>query len=278
MEKSELMQLSNLLNKVEKESRGYGNYNPDAGNLRGGMLNYNPDAGNFRGGDDGILRIGGKVAADWAQDKQASVNLATYRVKIFFTPVAAVPAPVNIQMFATAYNTGTFAGGNLVFTNAGGDTATIQGRSTITSFQALSDIVNTEPMGIEFLRIRPKSESQLENPIVCLNKSQYSSQSTNEISPDDYISPDQFQLLRADVPLGFSVGKRKGIQWTVDTDQTGTGIGMVMFISGSLDPDMALKNKPALRQYGATTSFFTPSAPVGAIDAMIAQKALGLGK
>lgn len=272
----QIRQLGNLLDSVEKESKGFHNYkgsnsfmnfNPDAGN-------WNPDAGNVRG-DEGILRIGGEVAAKWAQDKQASVNLATYRVSIFYTPVAAIPLPVDIMLFATAYNTGVFApNGDLVFTNAGGDTATIHGKSSVTTFKALSDIVQTEPMGIEFLRIRPKSDSQLENPIKAINNSQFSSGSFNEISPDDYINPDQYQLLRVDVPLGYSVGKRKGLTWSVDQDQTGTGIGMVMFISGTLDPDMTLKNKPAVRNYGATNSFFTPTAPVGAIDNLITQKAL----
>lgn len=275
MDARERQQLSMLLNKVEKASRSYGNFNPDANNYGGrGILNYNPDAGNY-GGDDGILRIGGPVAADWAQDKQASTNLATYRVKIFYTPVNDRPAPVNIRLFASAYPIGgVFSGGNQVFTNTGGDTATIVGRGRTTNWESMFNISAHENMCIEFLRIRPKSESQLENPIVPLHNSQFNSASNNEISPDDYITPNQYQLLRADVPLGYNVGLKKGFDWTVDEDQTGTGIGMVMFISSVLDKDMALKNKPMIRQFGESTAFFTPNAPVGAIENLIAQKKL----
>lgn len=272
----ERQQLSALLDKVERASRGYGNYNPNA-NYGGdkGILNYNPNAGKYRS-EDGILRIGGAVAADWAQDKQASVNLATYRIKAFYTPVALIPLPVDIRFFGGAYalTTSAFVAGNQVFTNAGGDTVTIVGRSRVTNWQQMVNINEHENMCIEFLRIRPKSESQLENPIVPFHNSQFSSSSTNEISPDDYITPNQYQLLRADVPLGYNVGLKKGFDWTVDPDQTGTGMGMVMFMSAVIDKDMALKNQPMIQQFGNSTAFFTPTAPVGAIDNLIAQKML----
>ncbi|MES3019373.1 MAG: hypothetical protein V4721_16420, partial [Bacteroidota bacterium] len=156
----ERQQLGIILDQLEQQSQRYGNYNPDAGNFQNrsrGILNYNPDAGNY-GGDEGILRIGGQQAANWAQDKQASTNLATYRVKIFYTPVAVAPLPVDIRLFASAYPIGgVFSGGNQVFTNAGGDTATIVGRGRTTNWESMFNISGHENMCIEFLRIRPKS-------------------------------------------------------------------------------------------------------------------------
>lgn len=274
MTPQEQANLAFLMAALQNESMNYNNYNADAGNYNSGkkgILNYNSDQGNYQ--RDGILNIGGPTAAAWATNKIASANLSTYRVRIIYTPVAVVPAPVNIIMFASAYNTGTFVGGNLVFTNAGGDTATIQGMGS-TTFQGMMNISETEPFHIEFLRIRPKSESQLENAIQAFENSQYSSGSFNEVTPDDYIAPVQFQLLRSDTPLGYTVGKRRGLKWTIDTDQTGKGIGMVMFVSASLDPSKMIANETPVRKFGPTTPFFTPQAPSGALDQMIAQKAL----
>lgn len=276
MTPQEQASLAFLMTALQNQSMNFGTFN----NGNKGIMNYNADMGNYNADmgnyNDGILNIGGPEAAAWAQNKMASSNLSTYRVRIVYTPVAIVPAPVSITMFASAYNTGTFVAGNLVFTNAGGDTATISGLGS-TTFQGMMNISETEPFRIEFLRIRPKSESQLENPIRAFENSQYSSGSFNEVSPDDYITPNQFQLLRSDTPLGYIVGKRRGLTWTIDTDQTGKGVGMVMFVSSSLDPVKPLENKPLVRKFGPTTPFFTSQAPAGALENLIAQKALMTG-
>lgn len=271
MSNEEKQNLALMLSMIEGGSNEFKNFMKSK-NYDADQRNFDADIQNYM--RDGVLNFNGVGAPNWTKDKQASANLTTYKVRIFYTPVAAVPAPVQVTFFASAFNPGVFAAnGDLVFTNAGGDTATIQGLTGTGSFRSIMTILANEPFGIAFLRMLPQTSAQLFNPLIPFENTQWGGGSFNEITPDDYVNPDQQQLLRVDVPLNFVANQKRGLRWTINTTETiaGGGIGATFFVGETLNPTDALHNKPIVRNLGTTQPFFT-DVPAGQIRNLIMQK------
>lgn len=209
-----------------------------------------------------------KALGAWLDSQVSSGAMTTYKMRTFYTAGVGVPASVDVTYFAEAFNTGTFSSGDLVFTNAGGDTATIRGvtKNLISGTVTMENfmfLTQTEPFTLGFIRMRAKSATQLENAMDIIDGTQFGGAKGNSITPDDYINPDQYQFLRVDVPFNIGISKKKGFKWTIDEDQTGTGVSFTLFIPTTLDPEKALKGESQVRVLngGNIPPFSNPNMP-----------------
>ncbi len=254
-------------------------------------LGYDADAMNF-GGQSAMGANGNpswmagapdamdqKQLAAWLNKNVASGAMTTYKLKIFWTAgVGMSPGPVDIILFDMTFNPGTFDGsGNLVFTNTNGDTATVVGLTerspgVFTTMKQLFSMTETEPFKIGFVRLRPKSVSQLDNAFSIVKESQYGASGTNSMAPDDYVDPYQFQLLRVDVPMNCDASKKNGFAWRINEDQTGNGISMTLFVPLTIDNTKPLSGQDPVRQLngGMNPQFYMPSHPSGQFQSLAA--------
>jgi hypothetical protein len=293
------MKIIDLNEKMQSGAMDWKNFSPNAS-----ALGYDADMMNFvnymgplakhYGYDADIRNFGGQTAlgangspswmagapaamdqkalAAWLNQNVASGAMTTYKLKIYWTAgMGGSPGPVPIVLFDTTFNPGTFdAEGNLVFTNANGDTATVVGLTerspgVYTTMKQLFSLTETEPFTIGFVRLRPKSVSQLDNAFSIVKESQFGASGTNSMAPDDYVDPYQFQLLRVDVPMNCHASKKHGFAWTINEDQTGNGISMTLFVPMTIDPTKQLSGLDPVRQLnsGVNPQFYMPSAPSG---------------
>lgn len=238
-------------------------------------MNYNADAMNYSDSNQNMWN-NPYAANNWVKQQLSSSNLTTYKARVFYTPGPGPTFnPVTVTFFRGNFNSGTFnTRGDLVFTNTGGDTATIMGLTT--PMETLMSITETEPWTLAFIRMNPKSVTQLDNPIQITENTQWNSGKFNEINPDIYLSPDQYQTLRVDVPFNMPIDRKNGFTWDIDVDQTGTGTGLAMFVSNTLSPTKAIQNQPMVRSLGTMTPnrFYQPSAPAGQIRDAIGMRDL----
>ncbi len=250
------------------------NFNADAMNFNADAMNYN-GMSSF-GMDNNTLYTNSIAGSQWVKQEIASASLTTFKIRIVYTPVAGSPEPVQVTLFRSSFDTaGTFNGaGNLVYTNAGGDTATVIGLTV--PMKTLLGLTETEPFRLSFIRMKPRSITQLDNPIEVTENTQWNSSKTNEINPDIYEDPYQQQALVVDVPFNIIINQKVGFTWSIDPDQTSPGLGMALFIAQTLEPTKALQNQPIVRNLGngQNANFFVPSAPAYALQNAIATKTI----
>jgi len=239
-----------------------------------GFRNYDSDFKNFN--NDYGMPPGMTFAqrSAWLNDQVSSGAMTTSRIRLSYTAVAGSPQDVDISLFASVFTVNANAGvfnpdGDLVFTNAGGDFVTItcqtingSGNQRVTMRQ-LYDMTLTQPFVIGFCRLDVKTQAQFGNPMGIILQGQFGGYSGNSIVPADFIDPYQYQLLRVDVPMNINASNQEGFSWTVDQDQTGTGIGMTLFIPQTLNPNKQLRGKNPVRMLndGVIPNFQMPSGP-----------------
>lgn len=239
-------------------------------------MGYDADARNWRNYDDPFQIASSMTPEQLRAYLSSQVNsgaMTTFRMRVYYTagPGPGAPEPVDITFFDSTFQVGGVFDihGNLVFTNTNGDTATIEGLTTNgpngrrVTIQQLYNTIETEPAVIGFIRLKVKTTAQFDYSMGIIKDGQYGGYGGNSITPDDYVDPDQFQLLRVDVPMNVKASKRDGFSWTIDEDQTGTGIGMTLFIPKTLDPGKQLDGKDPVRNLnmGVDPAFYTPMAP-----------------
>lgn len=299
------MEIKDMINQMAAGSMNWKNFSPNNSalgydadiqnflNFMGynGMsaLGYDADIQNYGGnsalGANGNTSYGAPNAQDqkalgaWLNQQVNSGSMTTYKMKAFWTAGGGgTPAPVPVVFFDTTFNGGTFDGsGNLVFTNSNGDTATIVGLTerspgVFTTMKQLFSLTETEPFKIGFIRLRPKSVSQLDNAFSIVKESQYGASGTNSMAPDDYVDPYQYQLLRVDVPMNCDASKKHGFGWTINEDQTGNGVSMTLFVPMTVDNTKPLSGQSSIRQLnsGVNPQFYMPAGPSGAMQSQLA--------
>lgn len=285
--------MEDWINNLKRDSMGWNNY--------GGQHNFDADLMNFMNymGMDGLSALGfrgfdadirgyfgysgnnsafgfnmptqdimedKKKLTNWIDAQVAAQTMTTYKFRIFYTPGGGGSHDsVDITLFIQAYNNGSFVNGDLVFTNSLGDTATIRGLtknllSTVT-MQSFMLQLQTQPAILGFMRILAKSGGQLAQPFSVLHATQYGGSTGNNITPNDYIDPDQYQFLRVDVPFNIPISLQHGLQWTIDQDQTGTGVDVTMFMPVTHNPIKSLHGQNPTRTLndGVVPPFFTPT-------------------
>ncbi len=155
----------------------------------------------------------------------------------------------DITLFQSYFNTGTFVAGDLVFVN-GANTVTVHG--TTSTMQALMSQNTNSPFRINFVRMLPTTAAQLAEQMYFQKNSVFGGFQYNNLSPNTYIDPNQYQPLRVDVPTNFIVDSQKGIKWKI---LNGESILVTLFIDQVLDPTKELQGRDSvrnLRQDGIT--------------------------
>lgn len=211
------------------------------------------------------------------QQQVASGALTTFSMRAVYIPgPGPINNPVDVTFFRMNFNNGVFNPlGQLVFTNTTGDTVVVTGLTE--RLDILFDIAKTEPFRIAYQRVTPKTQTQFDFSMDVLHNTQWKSGYFNTIEPRVYKDPYQFDQLEIDIPMNMLASRKDGWTWRIDTDQTGNGVSIVLFVSQTLDPSKALQGKPDVRNLngGNINNFFTPSAPAAQLQQAIMTKELG---
>lgn len=192
------------------------------------------------------MDYGAQVAAQQFDQR----GLSTYNFRIFYTDVSGTGTPVTVTLFRSYFNPGTFVGDDLVFTNSLGDTATVNG---VTSpFRTFQQRAETQPLRIAFTREKPVSDAQFDNAITFLHSSVYGGNRDNNVVPETFITPEQFQLLRVDIPMNFDVDGERGWQLNINATETlvAGGTRFTLFVNKIVDPTRELKGKSPVANLG----------------------------
>lgn len=99
--------------------------------------------------------------------------------------------------------------GNLVYTDAAGDTCTISCKQI--PYRSLVKYSERGSFKINKMRIKFSSSAQINNDIAWREKTFLGSTRSNSISVASYFRPDQFQSLLVDIPLGVRIDAEKGL-------------------------------------------------------------------
>lgn len=248
-------ELRNLANILESESKDLKNFNNNDS-----VLNFDSDFsfnaeyqeyGHAYTGRNGIVARG----------------QTTYDLIISHDNAVAVSVP--IQLFESYFNTGTFVGNNLTFTS-GGATVTIQGMTA--PFKALMNRSQTQPFRINFMRMLPQAASQLSQGVTFKTNSVWGASKQNNLTPNTYIDPNQYQLLRVDVPANFIVDGERGIEFSVNA---GEEIAVTLFIDQILDQTKSLQGENPVRNLGHAGITAQPPRPVSIRNVISSPRPMG---
>lgn len=239
-------EIQRLLRNIEAEvsnSRNYKSFDSSMGYdqdfVDDGMLNF--DSSMQFDPEDSVLGFKGK---------RKELGLSTYAINILYVDNFASGTPVSVELFGTDFNTGTIVGQTLVFTNPAGEQAIVSGRRV--SFVALQNRLRYSPFRIRYARIKPQDADQFDNPWVYRTDSVWGGLQENDQTPEEYLTPEQFQLLRVDMPMGYSVDSEHRIIFDVNATEIGNGMNVTFWIDKVEDPISKLKGKPALKQMGGS--------------------------
>lgn len=185
-----------------------------------------------------------KSLLDYDDSSEKVIGLSTYNVALVYTPGIGVPAPVTVELFGTNFNNGTIVGNTLVFTNAGGDTVTVTGiTSPITAFQ---DRLRSAPFKVKYVRQTVVNAAQFREQMILRSDSVYGSGKFNTLDPEEFITPEQFQLLRVDVPLNTSFDSERRFIMNVGPTEVAPGTKLTFWVNGLEAPIRKLNGRPSV--------------------------------
>jgi hypothetical protein len=118
------------------------------------------------------------------------------------------------------------AAGELVFNDDTGFT-TVVSCSTV-AYRALLKATMGGSFRIDNMRMTFSSAAQINNAITWRDRTVLGGTKENNINPDQYFRPDQFQSLRVDVPVGLSIDRQKGLFFPILGNNT---VNITMFVS-----------------------------------------------
>lgn len=233
-----------LLKLIENEvaGRGYRGYDASMGyDITDDELLYDAGMAQFDPNWDSALGF---------NDRQSkAMGLSTYAIRVLYVDNSGLGNPVEVELFGTDFNTGIPLGQTLVFTNADGDNAIVSGRRV--SFIAMQNRLRYSPFRIRYARIKPQDTDQFDNPWIYRFDSVWGGLKENDQTPEEYLTPEQFQLNRVDLPMGYSVDSEHRIIFDVNpTEAVGTGLNITFWIDKVEDPIQKLKGQPALKNMG----------------------------
>jgi hypothetical protein len=116
--------------------------------------------------------------------------------------------------------------GDMVFTNPAADKTTIA--CTTVPYRALLEATMNGSFRIDTIRATFSSSNQIAQSIIHRDRTILGGTRENNINPNDYFRPDQFQSLRVDIPVGLSIDRQKGLFFPVLAGET---INMTVFVS-----------------------------------------------
>lgn len=151
-------------------------------------------------------------------------------------PVEPAPAGAALNLYGYLRNISSETGnsatcgfeenGDLVFTNAAGDKTTIS--CTTVPYRALLEATMNGSFRIDTIRATYTSSNQIAQSIIHRDRTILGGTRENNINPNDYFRPDQFQSLRVDIPVGLSIDRQKGLFFPVLAENS---INMTVFVS-----------------------------------------------
>lgn len=228
-EEKEIMR--QIANNIESKSMGYHNFDS--------TMNY-----------DSALDMDGQSVLDmdygsrYMNHKQIEPRgQSTYELTIFYTDNFGSGTPVNITLFQPYFNTGTFVGDDLVFTNVAGETATIQGDTEI--YRAIHNRSETQPFRVSFARMDVVAAAQFAQRWSFSMRGVFGGEKRNNLTPRTFLTPEQFQLLRVDIPTNWNVNGERGISFDVNATEViaNGGIRMTLFVDKIMDPMRKMQGK-----------------------------------
>lgn len=243
MTEQQIYEMRQAVNALEMGSMNYHNYDTSQDyDEDASALGYDSSLGYD---DDTYLNAMGRYQPRKTMEPKGQI---TYDLQInYLDGGGGLGTPVNVTLFQTIFNTGTFVGNDLVFTNAALDTATIVG---ITSpFRAIMERSETELFKVNFVRMNPVAAPQFNTAWRFDSQSVWGGGKFNNLTPKTFITPLQFQLLRVDVPINYDIDSDSGFSFDVLSSEV-VGLGglqMTLFIDKILNPSRAMKGKPAVQ-------------------------------
>lgn len=273
----EIFEMRKAAAALELQTMGYHNYDTtidydeqyiDAGSA----LNYDPNLSFDEDYEESVLNMMGRYTKRGGLMPKGQI---TYDLQINYVNVAT-NLPVRVTLFQLNFNEGTFVGSDLVFSNAGGDTATVVGITS--SFRALMERSRTQQFRINYVRMNPVAAGQFGAAWRFDFQSVWGGGKFNNLTPKTFITPLQFQLLRVDVPINYDIDEERGFSFDVQTTEIAAngGLQMTLFIDRINNPTMALKGKQPVQNL--TGKGIMESQAASADPIRNAQKLLALRK
>jgi hypothetical protein len=147
------------------------------------------------------------------------------------------PGPGNVGLIGYLRNGDISTGGNpracdflengdLRITDAAGDPTIIS--CTTVPYRALLEATMNGSFRIDTIRATFSSSNQIAQSIIHRDRTILGGTRENNINPNDYFRPDQFQSLRVDIPVGLSIDRQKGLFFPVLANNS---INMTVFVS-----------------------------------------------
>jgi hypothetical protein len=155
----------------------------------------------------------------------------------FGISVLSAPGPGNDILRGYIRNTNIASGGlaeacdfapngDLRLTNPAGDPTIIS--CTTVPYRALLEATMNGSFRIDTIRATFSSSNQIAQSIIHRDRTILGGTRENNINPNDYFRPDQFQSLRVDIPVGLSIDRQKGLFFPVLAENS---INMTVFVS-----------------------------------------------
>ncbi len=276
-----------ILNKIHSEVGDSGRYqnfdssiNMDdaAEMLFDSNLNMDDSILNFKMNPDLSRLMKLKLMNQKAATKEFGLN--TYGLNITYIPNVLPGSPVTVTLFSTDTNPGVVVGNTLVFTNGAGDQAIVTGRTA--SFIQFQNRLRYAPFNIKFGRLNPIDAAQFNQELRYEQNTVWGSGKFNTILPEEHLTPDQFQTLRVDIPMNFSVDSQRGITFEVGNTEVAPGLNWTFWVNALVNESNKLSGKSsAISMNGVGLQQRNPSADANTVLAKFIQaqtKALKMGK
>lgn len=211
--------------------------------------------------DSSALNFNQPSVLDYDEDKgQKVVGLSTYSLSVRYVPGAGPNLPVQFELFGTNWNTGTVVGQTLVFQNAGGDQAIVTGiTAPITVFQ---EELRSAIFRAKWVRQVVVNAAQFGYQYRLQQDKIYGSGKYNTLNPEEFITPEQYQLLRVDVQLNTAFDTNRRFISTCGPTEIGVGTKYVFWIDGVTAPIEELNGKsPVINMGGDGIQQNAPTIP-----------------
>lgn len=233
---NERQSLQRIMDAIDDEvARNYHNYDSAFGA---------DDSHNY----DSALDYDGESILNMVGDGQAK-GLSNYSCNVVYVDNSSSGANVEVEFFGTDFNNGVITGSSLVFTNNFGDTGTITGNTA--NFVAFQNQIRYAPLRVAYFRMNPQTSAQFNTVLTFRKDSVLGGFKGNTLTPNDFLTPEQFQLLRVDVPVNAPFnGERRMIMQLLATETT-PGTNMIFWISQLEQNIRRLQGKNSVIQMNA---------------------------
>jgi len=234
----QILEMREAMKAIQDDSQGYHNFDTLM-NMDESNMNFDTLMMDSFEDEPSVLNAIGAANRYQVPKPMKPRGQITYDLTAIYTPVAGVPGPVDITLFSFNFTPGIFVGETQVFTNAAGDFVTVTGRTA--SWRAMMLRSQTQPFRINFIRMNVVDDVQFSIPYFFIKNSVWGGNQDNNLSPDTFLTPEQFQLLRVDVPCNYKVDSERGIRIAIQpTEIAPKGVRMQLFIDQVNNPTVQL--------------------------------------